>query len=140
MDRYRIDLASPPSEALSACLTDALAEAGQTLTADALAPFMFYMRDEAGTFLAGCKGEIAFRSAHVGELWVHSDLRGQGIGRALLQKAEDHARTQGCIRIHIETRNERARALYEACGFRVFGQLDRYEGENSYYYLEKRID
>ncbi|MEO0371183.1 MAG: GNAT family N-acetyltransferase [Pseudomonadota bacterium] len=139
MDRHKIDLASPPSEGLSASLTDALAKAGQTLSSDELSPFLFHIQDPSGALLAGCKGEIAFQSAHIGELWVHADLRGQGIGRALLQRAETYAVEMGCFRIHIETRNEKARALYEKCGYHVFGTLERYEGENSYYYLEKRL-
>ena len=32
---------------------------------------------------AGCKGEIAFASAHVSELWVSESHRGQGVGGAL---------------------------------------------------------
>lgn len=104
MAQIAINLAAHPSEELRTPLTNALADAGQTLTGDALAPFMFLIKGDAGTFLAGCKGEIAFQSAHVVELWVHADLRDQGIGRASLQKAEDYARESGFVRIHIEAR------------------------------------
>lgn len=140
MPKTTFQRAMPPSADLAHELEARLAEAGQTLTEAELAPFLFYLTDEHGAMTAGCKGEIAFKSARVAELWVDPTLRGQGIGRALLEEAEAHARARRCIRIHIETRNEKARALYEACGYRVFGQLPRYEGENTYYYLEKRLE
>lgn len=71
---------------------------------------------------------------------MHADLRGQGMGAALLKRAEDHARDQSCIRIHIETRSEGARRLYERVGYSVFGTLPKYEGTQAFYYLEKRLD
>ncbi|MEL7280574.1 MAG: N-acetyltransferase [Pseudomonadota bacterium] len=130
----------PPTAARACELSSGLAEAGQALTQADLRPFLFYLTDDQDVMTAGCKGEIAFRSAHISELWVDPELRGQGIGRTLLAQAEAHARMQNCIRIHIETRNERARSLYEACGYHVFGKLERYENDTCYYYLEKPLE
>lgn len=52
---------------------------------------------------------------------VKKEYQGQKIGRALLEKLEAFARGKGVISYFLEVResNERARALYESCGFSV---------------------
>lgn len=52
---------------------------------------------------------------------VKKEYQGQKIGRALLEKLEAFAREKGVISYFLEVResNERARALYESCGFSV---------------------
>ena len=53
------------------------------------------------------------------ELYVVPDLRGQGIGRALLREAMKVARAEGATRIELGTSEDdaAARALYESEGF-----------------------
>ncbi|MEJ6396542.1 GNAT family N-acetyltransferase [Yoonia sp. 208BN28-4] len=130
---------TPPPQELVQALHDGLARAGQTLSDNDLRNFLFAAHDDAGAMIGGCRGEIAFRSARVSELWVSEAARGQGLGGTLLQAAEAHARDHDCIRIHIETRNEGARRLYERQGYRIFGELTHYDGEQSFYYMEKRL-
>lgn len=129
-----------PSSHLTDELHSRLVEAGQTLGDDEIGTFLLAVQSEEGVILAGCKGEIAFTSLHVLELWVSDDLRGNGIGTALLKKAEVLGIAKGCDRIHIETRSNAARGLYEKLGYRVFGELENYEGSNSFYYLEKPLE
>ncbi len=52
---------------------------------------------------------------------VKKEYQGQKIGRALLEELEALGRTKGVVSYFLEVResNERARALYEACGFSV---------------------
>ncbi len=116
-----------------------LAEAGQALRDGEFETFVFFVDDTDGNMTAGCKGEIAFRSAHVSELWVDERHRGKGLGSKLLGKVETHAVKQNCSRIHLETRSKSARALYERLGFHVFGKLADYDGNTPFYYLEKPL-
>ena len=134
-----IRLLSPAPNAIVRELHERLADAGQALRDDQLETFVLVIDDDNGEMSAGCKGEIAFRSAHISELWVDDQCRGQGFGRKLLDYAEANAVKQGCTRIHLETRSEAARSLYERLGYRVFGQLEGYDGNVPFYYLEKRI-
>ncbi|UYM06569.1 GNAT family N-acetyltransferase [Solicola gregarius] len=48
-----------------------------------------------------------------------SDLRGQGIGKALMEYVVDRARERGCARIQLTTNSQRIRAhqFYERLGF-----------------------
>lgn len=59
---------------------------------------------------------------NVHDLAVLPELRGRGIGRALLAAAEERARARGCVKLTLEVleTNRGARRLYEAFGFRDF--------------------
>ena len=57
--------------------------------------------------------------AYLEELYVVPERRGQGLGRALLEAAMEHARGRGAARIDLNTSETdvAARALYESAGF-----------------------
>ncbi|MGF1474478.1 MAG: GNAT family N-acetyltransferase [Geminicoccaceae bacterium] len=130
----------PAPSDLTCELHTQLVKAGQALSDGEMKTFLLARKAEDGGALeAGCKGEIAFRSAHISELWVADSLRGQGVGSELLAEAEALARAQGCTRIHLETRSEHAKRLYEKRGYTVFGELPNYDGDISFYYLVKTL-
>jgi len=60
------------------------------------------------------------RAAWLEELFVVPELRGKGVGGALLQAALDLARARGCHAIDLEVETDHARAanLYVRAGFR----------------------
>lgn len=73
---------------------------------------------------------------------VLPEIRGSGIGRALLEAAESTARAQACLAIRLEIRrdNERAKALYLSAGYREFEQLeDYYEDHQDAVRMEKPL-
>jgi ribosomal protein S18 acetylase RimI-like enzyme len=57
--------------------------------------------------------------AHLEELYVVPERRGQGLGRALLEAAMNQARERGAARIDLNTSVDdvAARGLYESTGF-----------------------
>jgi GNAT superfamily N-acetyltransferase len=57
--------------------------------------------------------------AYLEELYVVPERRGQGLGRALLEAAMEHARERGAAHIDLGTSEAdvAARALYESAGF-----------------------
>ena len=56
---------------------------------------------------------------NVHDIAVHPDWRGKGVGKALLQALEAHARQRGCCKLTLEvlTGNVRARESYLHFGF-----------------------
>ncbi|PTM98612.1 phosphinothricin acetyltransferase [Mycoplana dimorpha] len=58
-------------------------------------------------------------------IYVHADMRGQGIGRAMLKSLIDRARAAGIhvIIAGIEAENEASIRLHESLGFRVVGRF-----------------
>ena len=69
------------------------------------------------------KGRKVEHRAYVGEMYVLSERRGLGIGRVLLERLIEHARTLPGIEelgLWVIIGNERAQALYEALGFETF--------------------
>ena len=66
--------------------------------------------------------------ARLYSLAIGRRARGRGIGSALLEAAEQHARRKGCTRLRLEVRrdNKTARRLYERRGYRAIGTLARY--------------
>lgn len=65
-------------------------------------------------------------SAHLEVLAISADAEGIGLGRALLDSAQQKAKQQGAqsMSLHVFANNSRARALYERAGFD--GELLRY--------------
>jgi ribosomal-protein-alanine N-acetyltransferase len=72
-------------------------------------------------WFAGGEGEIA-------NLAVDPDVRGRGVGSALLDAALREAQRQGGTQVFLEVRssNLRARQLYESRGFTEIGRRRRY--------------
>ncbi|HEV2864044.1 MAG TPA: GNAT family N-acetyltransferase [Pyrinomonadaceae bacterium] len=63
--------------------------------------------------------EREYEYAYVSDLVVLHAYRGRGLGRALLRRAEEHARAAGAkiLRIGVLAKNDPARRLYSASGF-----------------------
>lgn len=70
------------------------------------------------TFISGLSRN-ATRRAQVEAVRVASDLRGQGIGRLMMQDAEARARAAGCRMMQLTTHatRNRARDFYDGLGF-----------------------
>jgi GNAT superfamily N-acetyltransferase len=72
-------------------------------------------------------------------LWVAEDHRGRGLGRRLMQAAEQEARQRGCRHAHLTTFSFQAPGFYARLGFLVAGQLDDFPPGAVYYWLRKDL-
>ena len=103
-------------------------------------PVAIVVRDDAGAITGGLWGKIAYRWLFVEALAVSPALKGQGIGRELMQRAETLARDAGCIGMWLDTYSFQARGFYEKLGFGHFGTIDDFPPGHSRFFLSKRID
>jgi ribosomal protein S18 acetylase RimI-like enzyme len=69
---------------------------------------------------------------------VHDDLRGQGIGRDLMARAEQRAIALGCHSAWLDTFSFQAPRFYQKLGYEVFGVLD-YPPKHKRFFLQKRL-
>ncbi|MEL7537306.1 MAG: GNAT family N-acetyltransferase [Pseudomonadota bacterium] len=61
---------------------------------------------------------------YVDELWVDSVLRGTGLGKRLMQYAEDHARSRDLVGVWLWTQSWQAETFYRHLGYEEFARFD----------------
>ena len=76
---------------------------------------------------------------HVSVLAVDASRRGQGHGRALMDRAEAIARQRGCTGAWVDTFSFQAPGFYERLGYRQFGELPSYPDEHRRMFYSKRL-
>ena len=94
---------------------------------------------ESGEVVAGVDGAEYWRKLHVRRLWVHADYRSRGLGRRLMEWAEERGRELGCTGVVVDTMSFQAPGFYERLGYRRFGLSEGYEGGASRHYFEKGL-
>ncbi|BBK39647.1 N-acetyltransferase [Allostella sp. ATCC 35155] len=76
----------------------------------------------------------------VDELWVDARRRGRGLGRRLMEAAEEEAVARGCRGMWVDTWSWQARGFYEKLGFEVFGAIEDFPPPHGRFFLKKRLD
>ena len=98
-------------------------------------PLNLYVEDEHGQLLAGLVAETFGNGLEIEYLFVKEDIRGQGIGSQLLQRAESEAKKRNCRFAFVNTYQFQAPAFYQKYGYKeVFTLKDYpYTGQRHYY-------
>ncbi len=96
-------------------------------------------RGESGEVRAGLSGFTWGGTCKVEWLWVSEVLRGQGIGRALMVRAEEEARRRGCARMVVDTHSFQAPGFYQKLGFKIVGTYTDFPRGYQAFFLEKII-
>jgi putative acetyltransferase len=89
-------------------------------------------------------GAVVSRGDALGEIkrmYVDPGARGQGVGRAILLRLEDHAHHLGLVRLRLETGIKQAAAtgLYRSSGYREIGPFAPYGPDLLSLFFEKRL-
>jgi GNAT superfamily N-acetyltransferase len=136
-----IVLVERPEPALFAAIARPLAAFNAPFAgpAEARPLVLALQRAPAGEVIGGLSGETIYRWLAIQVLYVPPELRGRGIGAALLRGAEDEARARGCRGIVVNTFSFQARPFYERMGFSHFGTLEDCPPGHRCFYLVKRI-
>jgi ribosomal protein S18 acetylase RimI-like enzyme len=89
-------------------------------------------RDPAGAIVGSAQVALERRPngrhrAEVAKVMVHTRVRRQGIGRALMLAAEAEARRRGRTTLFLDTRRgDHAERLYRSVGWRYVGSIPKY--------------
>lgn len=102
---------------------------------------IFKITDGEGNIIAGCVLDIdCWRNADLDILWVDESHRRNGLGSALIRKAEKTAREYGCRMMALGTFDFQARPLYEKHGFSLCGTIRNWPKGHENHTLMKRLD
>jgi len=102
-------------------------------------PLAVLIRGERGVTTGGLLGRTWLGWLYVELLYVPDGLRGTGVGRDVMRRAEAEARARGCIGIWLNTFSFQARGFYEKLGFTLIGQIDDYPVGHQRFFLQKRL-
>lgn len=98
-----------------------------------------YLQDETGEKVGGLIGNTHGNWLLVKYLWVREDQRGQKIGSALLEQAEETAKERGCRYAFLATFSFQAPAFYEKHGYMSVFTLEEYPVTGKRYYFTKTL-
>ena len=99
----------------------------------------FLLRDSDGEVVGGLLGEIYWGWLHIDVLWVHERFRNGGMGRELMQAAEQEAVRQGCTAAFLDTFSFQALPFYLGLGYEIFGELNDFPPGHGRYFLKKAL-
>lgn len=102
-------------------------------------PVRIFVRDSTGFIRGGLTGDIWGGWLHVSILWIEEPLRGTGLGRRLLEAAEEEARECGARYAHLDSHSFQAPAFYGKLGYVEFGRLEDAPLGHTQHFLWKRL-
>jgi GNAT superfamily N-acetyltransferase len=98
----------------------------------------FFLR-AGDRIIAGVCGNTWGGVCELRQFWVDEPQRNRGLGRTLLQAAEQEARRRGCTQMVLMTFSFQAPAFYERHGFEVVATIDDYPRGHQNVLMRKRL-
>ena len=98
-----------------------------------------FVRDQTGLIRGGLLGEIWGGWLHISDLWLVESLRGSGLGKKLMEMAEQEARDEGCRYVHLDSHSFQAPEFYKKLGYQEFGRLKDAPLGHEQVFLWKRL-
>lgn len=105
-----------------------------------ITPLNIVVRTADAQIVGGLAASTYWQWLDIDNFWLCEDLRGQGLGRKVLEMAEAEAIKRGCLRVQLSTFSFQARDFYEKYGYRVVGTLEDYPPGGAMYWMRKEFD
>ena len=101
-------------------------------------PLAVILQDpDSSELVGGLWGRSVYRWLFVEFLFVPQELRGRGLGTALLKRAEEIAIKRGCVGVCLDSYDFQAPEFYRKLGYEYFGELESPNGGFKRYFLRK---
>jgi GNAT superfamily N-acetyltransferase len=94
---------------------------------------------QTGETIGGLWAGTSFSHLHIHLLFVSESMRGTGLGRELMRRAEEEAIRRKCTGSWLDTFSFQARGFYERLGYTVFGTIEDYPPGHSRFFLKKSL-
>jgi len=101
--------------------------------------FTFCVRDASGALLGGIAATRELDCVTIDYLYVEERARKNGLGQALLARAEAEGRRQGARRVILNTFSFQAPEFYEKQGYQSFGAVEPCLGGYGQYFYRKDL-
>lgn len=96
--------------------------------------------DAAEDMIGGCQFYLFPTVMWVNMLWIKPDYQKKGIGKKLLQQAEEEAKSRNCALSFLDTFEfQHALGFYENCGYHILTTVDTMAGNDKRYFLSKAL-
>ena len=95
--------------------------------------------DERQDVRAVLTADILWDWIYVDELWISPEYRGQGLGRQLMQLAEELARSQDLQGLWLWTQSWQAEGFYKRLGYTQFTRFDDFPKGHSRIGFRKKL-
>ncbi len=103
-------------------------------------PLVVAISDSRGEVVGGLWGRTSYAWLFIELLFVPESLRGRGVGRELVRRAEQEAVSRGCRNAWLDTFGFQGRGFYERLGFKCFGELRDYPPGFSRHFMAKVLE
>jgi GNAT superfamily N-acetyltransferase len=96
-------------------------------------------RDTEGSIVAGVSGYTWAGCCFIAHLWVAEVIRREGWGRALLETAEQNAKSKGCTIVILSSHSFQAPGFYERLGYELHARIEDYPPGHADFVYVKRL-
>lgn len=102
-------------------------------------PLAVLLHGGDGATIGGLWGYTGYGWLMISLLFVPADLRGQGVGKAIVREAEKAAVSRGCRGIMVDGFSFQVGVFYERLGFTPFGALGDFPPGHRRVFYQKRL-
>jgi len=102
-------------------------------------PLAIQIKNDDGSIIAGSSARTFGKWLLIDTLWVSEELRGQAVGKKILEQLENTAKSRGCTHSMLDTLNFQAMPFYKKYGYETQWVQENYPETGCKYFMVKAL-